>query len=146
MPSDRLSTGRRTGGPSRRQLLATLGAVSLTSTAGCSGLLTGSDSGNTQSSEVSVENGTSSRAEIAVRLVDSADETLFSRVFSLAPESMASRGALDTTPSNIYAFTADGVSRTWAYAPDLPPDFECTPKDVGLTLTPDGTIEPWYDC
>lgn len=147
MPSDHLSATPRVNQPSRRQLLATFGALASVSTAGCSDVLWGSGPSSTnESSEVTVENRTTSKAEIAVRVIDGEGETLFGRVFSLGPEKMASRGAIETTPSRVHAFTADGVSQTWRYDPDLSPDFECEPKEIGLTLHQDKTIEPWYDC
>jgi hypothetical protein len=119
--------------------------MTLVSTAGCNGVLSGSDSTD-EPIEVSVENGTDSAAEIAVRVVDGAGATLFSRVFALGPEKMGSRGAIETAPSSVHAFTPDGVARTWQYAPDLPADFDCELKDIGLTLRRDDTIEPWYSC
>lgn len=147
MPSDRLSATLRENRPSRRRFLATLGAVASASTAGCSKVLPGSGSSSThEPSEVIVENRTSSKAEIAVRVVGSEEETLFSRVFTLGPEEMMGRGTIETSPSRVHAFTADGVSHTWRYAPDLPADFDCELKDLGLTLHRDNTIEPWYSC
>lgn len=95
---------------------------------------------------MSVENRTASKAEVAVRVVDSEDATLFSRVFALEPETLISRGAIEASPSKVHAFTPTGASRTWRYAPDLPADFECEREDIGLTLHQDGTIEPWYKC
>ncbi len=147
MASDRLLASLQDKRPSRRRFLATLGAVTSVSTAGCSDVLPGNDSNKAkESSEVIVENRTSSTAEIAVRVIDSEDGTLFSRVFTLGSRKMMSRGTIETTPSRVHAFTADGVSQTWQYDPDLPADFECELKDIGLTLHPDNTIEPWYDC
>jgi hypothetical protein len=117
------------------------------SIAGCSDVLSDGDSSNADElGEVIVENRTASPVEVAVRVIDSEDKTPFSRVFPLGTEKMASRSAIDTTPSRVHAFTVDGVSRTWQYAPDLPVGFECEPKDIGLTLQQDKTIEPWYDC
>ena len=146
MPSTRSSATPRGKRPSRRRFLATLGAVASVATAGCSDVLSGRGAEtDAEPVEVAVHNGTSSTAEIAVRVVD-ADETLFSRVFTLGPEKMESRGSIETTPSRVHAFTADGVSATWQYAPDLPNDFECEREDVGLTLHQDATIEPWYKC
>lgn len=116
------------------------------STAGCSAVLTGSGSSSDEPSEVRVVNSTASKAEIAVRVIDSEDETLFSRVFTLGPEEAMGHGAIETTPSRVRAFTPDGVSHTWRYAPDLPADFDCEIKDIGLTLHQDHTIEPWYSC
>lgn len=146
MPSNTSSTLREIR-PSRRGLLTTLGGVTALWTAGCSDVLLEGDSGSThESSEVIVENRTSSGVEIAVRIIDSESETLFSHVFTLGPETMKSRGAIEKTPSEIHAFTPDGVSHTWRYDPDLPVEFECDPKDIGLTLHDDTTIEPWYDC
>lgn len=116
-------------------------------TAGCSGVLPGDGAGSGDDpAEVIVENGTDSGAEIAVRITDSDGETLFSRVFSVGSEAIESGGSIETTPSRVHAFTADGVSRTWRYDPDLPVGFDCEPKDVGLTLRRENTIEPWYDC
>lgn len=115
--------------------------------AGCSGIPPGTGpDGADESSEVIVENGTTSKADIAVRVIDNEGEALFSRVFALGPETMVSRGAIETIPSSVHAFTAEGASRSWRYEPDLPEDFDCEPKDIGLTLHRDNTIEPWYDC
>jgi hypothetical protein len=147
MPSDHLSSIPREDGLSRRGVLATLGAVASVSIAGCSDVLPGNDTGSgDESGEVMVENRTTSTAEIAVRVIGTEDESLFSRVFALGPEQMTSHGAIETPPSRVHAFTADGVSRTWQYDPDLPVDFDCEPKDIGLTLHRDNTLEPWYDC
>ena len=146
MPSDR-SPPARGGRPSRRRLLATLGAVTSASIAGCGGVFSnGGSDGSDGSGEVIVENGTSSGTEIAVRVVDGEGETLFGHVFALGPEEMVSRGGIEATPSRVRAFTAGGVSETWRYDPDLPAGFECEPKDIGLTLGRDDAIEPWYDC
>lgn len=145
MPSDRRSATRRENRPSRRRVLATLASLTLVSTAGCSDALSGSDSTD-DPIEVSVENRTDSAAEIAVRVVDSAGATLFSHVFTLEPDTIASRGAIETAPSSVHAFTPDGIARTWQYAPDLPADFDCELKDIGLTLRRDEAIEPWYSC
>ncbi|MFC6615523.1 hypothetical protein ACFQAS_11270 [Halopenitus salinus] len=147
MPSDRASAPLRESRSSRRRVLAALGAVASASTAGCSGVLPGRDSGRTDDPiEVTVLNDTSSTAQIAVRVTDAEAEMIFSRVFSLGPEKMAGCGAIEATPASVHAFTADGVSRTWRYAPDLPADFECDRADIGLTLRRDGAIEPWYSC
>ncbi|WP_415382809.1 hypothetical protein [Halosimplex sp. TS25] len=147
MPSDRVSATLQDNRPSRRRFLASLGVVASVSISGCNAVLPGTNSSSTdEPSEVTVENRSDSKAEIAVRVIDSEDETLFSRVFTLGPETMISRGAIETTPSRVHAFTADGVSHSWRYDPDLPADFECGLKDIGLTLHDDSTIEPWYDC
>lgn len=146
MPSDRLSDTLRENHPSRRRILASLGAVASGSIAGCSNILPGSDTRSTDDAgEVMVENRTASKAEIAVRVIGEG-ETLFSQVVALGPEKMMSRGAIETTPSRVHVFTADGVSQTWRYDPDLPVGFDCEPKDIGLTLRQNNTIEPWYDC
>ncbi|WP_229121418.1 hypothetical protein [Halapricum desulfuricans] len=116
-------------------------------TAGCGSVLPGSDTGNSDgSSEVTVENRTTSEAEIAVRVIGSDGETLFSRIFALGAGKMTSHGAIETTPARVHAFTATGVSHAWRYDPELPVEFDCEPKDIGLTLYRDNTIEPWYDC
>lgn len=147
MPSNRSSAAHRDNRPSRRRLLATLGAVASVSTAGCSTVLSDRWFSTTdESSKVWVVNSSSSKAEIAVRVVDSEDETLFSRVFTLGSGKTTSYGAIETTPWRVHAFTANGVSRMWRYAPDLPVDFDCKLKDIGLTLQQDNTIEPWYSC
>lgn len=128
-------------------MLATLGAVASVSTAGCGDALLGSNTrSSTESAEVIVENRTTSEAEIAVRVIGSEEETLFSRVFVLGAETMTSRGSIESTPARVHGFTAAGVSQTWGYDPDLPVEFDCEPKDIGLTLHSDNTIEPWYDC
>lgn len=147
MPSNRSSVAHRNNRPSRRRLLATLGAVASVSTAGCSDGLADRWPGTTdEPAEVIVENRTASKAEIAVRVIDNEAETLFSRIFALEPEKITSYGTIETTPSRVHAFTATGVSRTWRYAPDLPAGFDCERKDIGLTLHQDTTIEPWYSC
>lgn len=148
MPSNHFSDALRESQPSRRRILATLGAVASASTAGCSDIVPGSGSGSAdEPGEVIVENRTASKAEIAVRVVNGEDEALFSRVFSLEPEkTVSSRDVIETMPSEVHAFTADGVSRTWRYAPDLGAGFDCKLKDIGLTLHADNRIEPWYDC
>lgn len=113
MPSNRLAASLRENRPSRRRFLATLGGVASVSIAGCSEVLPGSGSSSADEPiEVSVENRTTSKAEIAVRVIDGEEETLFSRVFTLEPEKMTSRGAIERTPSRVHAFTADGVSHT----------------------------------
>ena len=147
MPSDHVSATLREYHPSRRRVLATLGGVASVATAGCSGVLPESDTRNSDESiEVMVENRTTSEAEIAVRVIGSEDETLFSQIFVLGAEKMTSRGPIETKPARVHAFTAAGVSHTWRYDPDLPVEFDCEPKDIGLTLHRDSTIEPWYDC
>lgn len=147
MPSGDISATPRVPRPSRRRFLASLGVTASVATAGCSGAFGGSDTPNTDgAAEVIIENRTTSRVEIAVRVLDGEDGTLFSRVFALDPETITSRHAIETTPSRIQAFTPEDVSRTWQYDPDLSPEFDCEPKDIGLTLHADDTIEPWYDC
>lgn len=147
MPSDRFSDTLGEYRPSRRRVLAVLRTVTAVPVAGCSEVLSGSGSISADEPiEVTAENRTSSKAEIAVRVIDREEETRFSRVFTLQPETMASNGAIETLPSRVHAFTADGVSNTWRYAPDLPADFECEREDIGLTLHEDDTIEPWYTC
>lgn len=147
MPSSHLSATLRENRPSRRRFLASLAGVASLSAAGCSEVLPGSGSSSADEPiEVSVENRTSSKAEIAVRVIGSEEETLFSRVFTLGPEKMTSHGAIESSPSRVHAFTADGVSHTWRYAPDVPEDFECDLEDIGLTLHQENTIEPWYTC
>lgn len=142
MPSENVSNT-----PSRRRFLAGFGAVASMSFAGCSGVLPGSDSGGgDQAGEVVVENRTDSEAEIAVRVVGREDEPLFSRVFVLEGGKTMSRGTVETTPTRVHAFTATGVARTWRYDPDLSVEFDCKPKDIGLTLHRDNTIKPWYSC
>lgn len=117
------------------------------SSAGCSGVLPGSATSSTdEAGEVIVENRTDSEAKTAVRVLDREDETLFRHVFTLGPEQMTGRGAIETAPSRVHAFTAAGVSHTWQYAPDLSEGFACEIKDIGLTLHRDSSIESWYDC
>lgn len=147
MPSDRFSAALRENRPTRRRFLATLGGVTSVSIAGCSDVFGGSDpSSDDETIELTVENRTPSPAEIAVRVIDGEGETLFSRVFTLEPGTITSRGSIETTPTRVHAFTAEGVAHTWRYAPDLPVDFECEREDIGLTLHRDNTIEPWYTC
>lgn len=86
MPSDSVSATLRGHRQSRRRVLATLGAVASVSTAGCGDALLGNNTRSSdESGEVVVENRTTSEAEIAVRMIGSEDETLFSRVFALGP-------------------------------------------------------------
>jgi hypothetical protein len=139
------TTGRENR--SRRAVLAAVGTGTALSIAGCSGLLPRSPGdADADPAEVVVENGTASPATVAVRISDGADETVFSRVFTLGPEEIHSRGAIESAPDRVHAFTPDGTAAQWAYDPDLPVDFDCDIKDVGLTLTRDGGFEPWYDC
>ena len=147
MTSDYVSASLGESRPSRRRVLAALGTVASMSTAGCGGaLLNGNTRSSDESGEVMVENRTTSEAEIAVRVIGDEDDTLFSRVFVLGADEMTSRGAIETTPAKVLTFTAAGISHTWRYDPDLPAGFDCEPKDIGLTLQRDNTIEPWYDC
>lgn len=146
MPSDRASAGRGETRASRRRVLTALGGVATVSTAGCSDALPNGDDRSDAPIEVSVENRTTSRAEIAVRVIGRERETLFGRVFALDAETIVSRGAIETTPTSVRAFTSTGVDHTWRYDPDLPVDFDCEREDIGLTLHPDETIEPWYTC
>jgi hypothetical protein len=145
MPANRSTTSRGTEGRTRRQILAALGAGTAVSIAGCSDVLSGRPA-ETGSAEVVVENRTTEAAEIAVRLTDGASETLFSRVFTVGPEAMIGRGSIDSVPARVHAFTPAGVSHWWDYDPDLPADFDCEIKDVGLALHGGETIEPWYKC
>lgn len=155
MSPDRSATTERNDRPSRRRFLAAFGAVTSASTAGCSGRFSGRSSddsdgsgdsdGDDRPNEVIVENATGSEVEIAVHVTDADGETLFGHVFALGPERIASREGTKVTPARIRAFTPTGVSHAWEYDPDLPIEFECEPKDVGLTLREDA-IEPWYDC
>ncbi|WP_281194038.1 hypothetical protein [Halorubrum sp. F4] len=143
---DQSATTEREDRPSRRRFLATFGAIASASTAGCGDLLPGGGSGDSNGpNEVIVENATASAAEIAVHVTDADGGTLFGHVFALGPGRIASRDGIEVTPARIRAFTPDGVSHAWEYDPDLPIEFECEPKDVGLTLREDA-IEPWYDC
>jgi hypothetical protein len=147
MPSNRSAVTTGTDRLSRRAVLAALGTGTAISFAGCTEILPwNSTDARVDPAEVVVENRTSEAAEVAVRVTGDADETLFSRVFAVGPESMVGGGAIESVPSRIHAFTAGGVSRRWRYAPDLSVEFDCEIKDVGLTLHADETIEPWYDC
>jgi hypothetical protein len=147
MLSDRLSATLREQSSSRRQILTALGVVASTSAAGCSDVFPDSGSSSADNvGEVIVRNGTDSPIEIAVRVVDSGDETLFSRVFTVGSQKIISRNGIETIPARIHAFTPNGVSHTWRYDPDLPAGVECEIKDIGLTLNQDHTIDPWYDC
>ncbi|MFC5279639.1 hypothetical protein ACFPM1_12855 [Halorubrum rubrum] len=134
--------GRR---PPRRRFLAAAGAAASAALAGCGGVVPETAPDDDGPNEVTVENATDSAVEVAVRVVDGEGETLFGRVFALEPETIASRDGFEAVPEEVHAFTADGLSRTWRYDPDLPIEFECEPKDVGLTLREDA-IEPWYGC
>ncbi len=147
MPSRQLSTPSGIGQRTRRSVLASLGAGTVFTMAGCASVLPGGPAETeVEPAEVVVENRTDDDAEIAVRLVDGASETVFSRVFSVGPEQMVGRGAIETAPRRVHAFTPGGISTRWEYDPDLPADFDCEIKDVGLTLHGDETIEPWYKC
>ncbi|MFC5135966.1 MULTISPECIES: hypothetical protein [Haloferacaceae] len=150
--ADQSATTERNDPPSRRRFLAAFGAVASASTAGCSGGFPGRSSddsddsdGDDDPNEVIVENATASAAEIAVHVTDADGGTLFGHVFALGPERIASREGTEVTPARIRAFTPTGVSHAWEYDPNLPIEFECDPKDVGLTLREDA-VEPWYDC
>jgi hypothetical protein len=146
MPSNRSEATSGTESRSRRRVLAALGAGAVVSVAGCSDVLSGPGDTEVEPAEVVVENRTAEPAEVAVRLTDGGEETLFSRVFAVGPDELVGRGAVDTTPSRVHAFTPGGVSRRWRYDPDLSADFDCEIKDVGLTLRADDTIDPWYKC
>lgn len=94
MSSDRLPTTFREHRTSRRRFLTTLGAVASVSIAGCRSILSGGGSdGPDEPIEVGVLNDTSSEAEIVVLVIDSEDETLFSRVLPPDPNS-SRRGVL----------------------------------------------------
>lgn len=146
MPSENAPVVDRDDRPSRRRFLAMAGAAASASTAGCTGVLPGSGSDDVdEPNEVIVENATASEAEIAVHVMDADGETLFGYVFALGPERLTSRDGSEVTPARIRAFTPNGVSHAWEYDPDLPIEFDCEPKDIGLTLR-DDAIEPWYVC
>jgi hypothetical protein len=133
--------------PSRRRILATVGTVASLSTAGCSGIIPSDGSEDAaEPIEVAVSNAASDVVEIAVRVLDREGMGLFSRVFSLEPGHFVSRGAIETTPAEVSAFTPDGVSHTWEYDPDLPGDFDCDRADIGLTVQQDNSIREWYKC
>jgi len=125
---------------SRRTVLATVGSVAAASTAGCGAR---GPEGEGDTVEVIVTNVTSEPARIAVRLEDEDGTAVFSRVYVVdAGHSDASAG-VETPPGRVVAFTPDGVSDAWEYAPDL--DVDCPGKDVGVRLTSDG-FEPYYTC
>ncbi|WP_161972934.1 hypothetical protein [Halostella pelagica] len=130
---------------SRRRLLASVGTVSAVSIAGCNGIdpFGGSD-GDGDSIEVLVENDTDDLARIAVYVTDRDGDSLFSRVYELEPHSIDQSGAVDARPATVSVFTPNGTSATWEYSPEN--SLNCERTDIGLTLTPEQTVESWSDC
>ncbi|NUB91187.1 hypothetical protein HT576_09155 [Haloterrigena sp. SYSU A121-1] len=115
------------------------------SVAGCSDtVLSNGSEGEGDTIEIMVENRTDDRAQIGVRVEDDDGEVLFSRVYELESGHLDSSAGIETTPATVTAFTPEGVSATWEYAPDL--DMDCDGEDIGLTLQSDGSIETWYAC
>jgi hypothetical protein len=125
---------------SRRTVLATAGSAAVASTAGCSSR---ESDGEGDTVEVIVANSTPEPARIAVRLEDEDGSATFSRVDAVDAGHTDSTAGVETPPRRIVAFTPDGVSDAWEYAPDL--DVDCRGTDVGIQLTPDG-FEPYYTC
>jgi len=122
-----------------------MGVVASTAVTGCSDPLGSAGAGGEGDTvEMLVENRTEGIAEVGVRVEDDDGDTAFSRVYELEPRSLDSSAELETVPSTVTAFTAEGRSATWEYAPDL--EMNCDGEDIGLTVQPDGSIDPWYAC
>lgn len=130
---------------SRRDVLASAGALAAIPVSGCSGsVLSNGSEGEGDTIEIMVENRTDEPATIGVRVADDEGEPLFSRVYEIEPGHLDSAAGIETTPSTVTAFTPDGTSETWEYAPD--PDADCDGVDIGLTVRSDGSIDSWYAC
>ncbi|MFO7926633.1 MAG: hypothetical protein ACQET5_02130 [Halobacteriota archaeon] len=91
-----------------------------------------------------VENRTNERAAIGVRVENDDGGVLFSRVYEMEPGHLDSSAGIETTPATVTAFTPEGTSRTWRYAPNLAAD--CDGEDIGIPLQSDGSIDSWYAC
>jgi len=129
--------------PSRRQVLAGVSTV-LTGVAGCSNVLrSDTRDGEGDTIEIIVVNETDEVAQVGVR-IEGDRKALFSRVYRLEPEKTNESAGIETSPTEIYAFTPTGAAVTWEYTPD--PDLNCEGQDIGITLTAGGTIESWYGC
>jgi len=128
---------------SRRELLASIGTIAAALLSGCNDLaLSDRPEGEGDTIEVVVENGTDDLAAVGVRVEDGDGAALFSRVYELEPGHLDSSGGVEATPATVTAFTPEGVSATWEYAPDV----DCAGQDIGISLEPDGSIDPWYAC
>lgn len=140
-----LAAARRTTDGSRRELLATTGVVASALLSGCSDLVSsdGPD-GEGDTIEIMVENRTVEPAVVGIRVEDDEGGALFSGVYDLEPGHLDSSGGIEATPATVTAFTPEGDSATWEYAPDL--NLDCDGEDVGITLLEDGSIDSWYAC
>ncbi|WP_255150624.1 hypothetical protein [Halorarius halobius] len=125
--------------PSRRSLLAAVGAGVTAATAGCNGLSSREGEGDTH--EIILTNQTGEFANVAVRVTDADGAALFSRVYELGPGKADESAGVETRPATVKAFTPDGTTAAWAFDPDL----DCEGPDVGIRLTDDG-FEEWYGC
>ena len=129
--------------PSRRRLLAGLGAASLTALAGCGGVgdPTG-PAGEGDTTEIIVVNATDAAVRLAVRLEDERGDPLFSRVYRLDPRHTDQSAGIDAVPTTVTAFTPSGASSTWTFSPEM----DCPGPDAGVTLAGPDTIEAWSGC
>lgn len=129
----------------RREVLASAGVLASIPVSGCiDSVLSNGPEGEGDTIEIMVENRTDEPATIGVRVADDEGEPLFSRVYGIEPGHLDSSAGIETTPATVTAFTPDGTSATWEYAPDS--DVDCDGMDVGLTLRSDGSIGSWYAC
>lgn len=132
---------------SRRQLLATVGVVSVASIAGCNAIGSVSEpEGEGDTIEILVENDTDVSVHIAVRVEDKNGKSLFSRVYELDPHHLDESAGLETIPATVTVFTLYGTSTTWSYSPEDTSSLDCEGVDIGISLKPDGTSESWYGC
>lgn len=139
------SNATRTTDGSRRELLAAICVIGSALLSGCRDLVVSDGSqGEGDTIEIMVENRTDELAELGVRVEDDDGAALFSRVYELEAGHLDSSAGIETTPATVTAFTPEGVSATWEYAPDL--DLDCEGEDVGITLRSDGSIDSWYAC
>ncbi|WP_152422737.1 hypothetical protein [Natrialba taiwanensis] len=130
---------------SRRKLLTTSSVAMAMSISGCSNYIPLSQSKKkSEIAEVGVDNSTDDREYVSV-IVSGDNDIIFRHTFILDPGTFSSEKAIEEEPSEIMAFTKNGISKTWNYDPEMGPAFDCGIKDIGLTLQ-DDTIEPWYDC
>jgi hypothetical protein len=131
--------------PSRRQILAGVGAVSGVGVAGCSSALpSATQGGEGDTVEIIVTNETAEVARIAVRVEQEDGEALFSRVYRLQPGNADESAGIERSPAVIRVFTPTGAAATWEYAP--PSDLDCDGRDIGITLATESTVESWYGC
>lgn len=127
----------------RRDVLRAASAGTVLSLSGCLNRVP--LGGASRSAEVVVDNYTDETAYVSVLVEGRGGERLFTHTFVVDPDHSVGRGSYRREPTTITAFSRRGVERTWDYDPDLGPEFDCDPKDVGLTLER-GAISPWYSC